>query len=73
MAEYRFSLSLSAERYLAYYQGAARAVIVRAHDGRRVQFPADALRPYVTQDGVHGEFVLQANAQGRLVTLKRLT
>jgi hypothetical protein len=47
METVRFRLNLSAEKMLAYYQGAAQQVIARASDGRRVQFPAQWLRRFV--------------------------
>ncbi len=72
MAEFRFYLKLSRHDYLRYYQGNARAILVHTRDGRRVQFPASALRPFVTHDGIEGEFVLMINDQHKLVDLRRL-
>ncbi len=68
----RFSLNLSAERYLSHYQGRARNVSVVADDGRRIEFPANALRPFVTQNGVQGHFELLVDGNNRLQRLKRL-
>jgi hypothetical protein len=70
--EIRFYLNLSPERYLRYYQGAASAVSVVGVDGRRLQFPAEHLRPFVTHQGVQGEFVLQFDEQHKFLGLKRL-
>lgn len=69
---FRFSLDISSEAYLNYYQGRARTVIVQAEDGRRVQFPADALRPYVTRAGIQGRFELVTDAGHKLIELRRL-
>ncbi len=68
----RFSLSISAEDFLAYYRGEARQVLVRAHDGRRVSFPAERLRPFVTQAGVRGDFEMVIDGQRRCVSLRRI-
>ncbi len=68
----RFALSISREDYLRYYRGVARDVLVRSHDGRRVQFPARLLRPFVTHDGVRGEFRLLLDEANRLLDLQRL-
>lgn len=68
----RFRLDIDAEDYLAYYRGSAREVLVRAEDGRRVRFPASALQPFVTRDGVHGRFELRFDAGHRLLGLQRL-
>lgn len=69
----RFSLNLSADRYLRHYQGHARRVSVVADDGRRIEFPATALRPFVTKDGVQGYFELQIDDKNRLQRIERLS
>lgn len=72
MTTLRFRLDIGAERYLSYYQGVARQVIATTREGQRVQFPAERLRPFVTHDGVHGEFALEFDANNRFVALRRL-
>jgi hypothetical protein len=72
MNEVRFSLNISPQRYLSYYQGVARLVVVNARDGRRIQFPAEHLRPFVTHEGIHGEFALQFDEYNKFVGLKQL-
>ncbi|MEN8179238.1 MAG: DUF2835 domain-containing protein [Pseudomonadota bacterium] len=69
----RFSLNLSAERYLSHYQGRAKSVSVVAEDGRRIEFPANALRPFVTKQGVQGRFELLIDDSNRLQGLQRLS
>jgi hypothetical protein len=68
----RFTLNLSPEQYLSYYQGHARRVSLIADDGRRVEFPANALRPFVSQQGVQGDFELLIDDNNRLLNIKRL-
>ncbi len=65
-------ITLSAERWLPYYQGAVRALVVRSLDGRSVQLPAHALRPFVDHDGLHGIFIVDFDESGRLQGLQRL-
>ena len=72
MNEVRFYLNISADEYLRYYQGEARFVTVIGRDGRRVQFPANRLRPFVRHDGVRGEFVLRFDAQHKFVEMLRI-
>jgi len=72
MPSIRFRLDISPESYLAYYQGAARSVIATGRDGRRIQFPADRLRPFVTHDGVRGEFELEFDANNKFVAMRRV-
>lgn len=57
----------------AYYRGERQAVSGRALDGRRVVLPARALRPFLSQSGIHGLFEMTYDAAaGRLVDLKRI-
>lgn len=72
MHEYRFRLAIRPEKYLAYYEGAVHQIVVTLASGKRLQFPADALRPFVTHDGVYGEFVLRVNAENQLQDIKRV-
>lgn len=70
--ELRFRLAISADRYLRYYQGSAQTIIAKSHDGRRVQFPAASLRPFVTREGVRGEFALRFDENNKLIELVRV-
>lgn len=72
MNEVRFHLNISSQRYLSYYQGLARKVVVETQGGRRVQFPAEHLRPFVTHDGIQGEFALQFDENNKFIGLKRI-
>ena len=65
-------LSISAQEYLKLYSGTAQVVSARAIDGRRIQFPASCLRPYVTHEGVQGRFELVIDDKNKLQTLNRL-
>jgi hypothetical protein len=72
MRTLRFTLTISAEDYLSYYQGKARNVSAVADDGRRVEFPAEHLRPHVMHDGVRGRFELQFDANNKFIALRKL-
>ncbi len=67
-----FRMELSRDQVLSYYQGMARKVVVTATDGRRVQFPAEHLRPFVAANGVHGLFEMILSDEHRLIELRRL-
>ena len=68
----RFRLAISADEYLAYYKGSARAVVVVAEDGRSLRFPAGALQPFVTHQGIHGHFELRFDDNNKLQGLRRI-
>jgi len=67
-----FSLQISSEQYLAYYQGVAKNVIVRAHNGQTVQFPANVLQPFLTHDGIAGTFNLQIDEHHKFVGIQKI-
>ncbi|KAB7622973.1 DUF2835 family protein [Alkalilimnicola sp. S0819] len=69
--EVRFGLRISAEEYLRYYRGQARDALVTATDGRKVRFPAAALRRHVTREGISGFFVLRYDNRGKFHSLER--
>ncbi|MFP4208978.1 MAG: DUF2835 domain-containing protein [Wenzhouxiangella sp.] len=72
MKEYRFSLHISADEYLRYYQGQAVAVVVTDSNGRTIRFPANALRGHVDHSGIHGRFRLITDDDHRLQRLERM-
>jgi len=73
MSQYiRFSINITPEAFLQHYQGAASVVIVQAEDGRRIQIPANSLRPFVLQQGIVGRFELEMDQNNKLVKLTKL-
>ena len=66
----RFRLAISAEEYLAYYQGSAQAVIARSEDNRIIQFPASAIREFLTHDGIHGSFEISFDENNKLIAVQ---
>ncbi|MEE4296773.1 MAG: DUF2835 domain-containing protein [Wenzhouxiangella sp.] len=73
MNEYYFSLSISRDEYLRYYQGQAEAVVVTDSQGRNIRFPANALRSHVQHTGIHGRFRLVTDDLNRLQRLERIS
>ena len=72
MTEYRFQLAISAQKYLAYYEGSVHAVVVTLANGQHLQFPAEFLRPFVSREGVYGDFVLRVDANNKLQSIERV-
>lgn len=67
-----FTIQLSYEKYTAYYKGYAEHVIVTAFDGRKIQFPAEILKPYLTRQGINGTFVIHFDNQNKYQSLERI-
>ncbi len=66
------NLSISPEAYQRLYAGMAKHVTATAVDGRRVQFPANILRPYVTHQGIRGRFRIQFSDDNRFESILKL-
>lgn len=71
--QFTFSIQLSETEYQEYYRGVARSIVVMTHQGVRIQFPASALRSYITRQGIHGDFVIIMDSRNKLVSIKRRT
>ena len=72
MNRYEFHLAISPGQYLDYYRGVMRHVVVRSTSGQTVQFPASLLQRFVTNAGVHGDFVLTCDENHKCLGLERL-
>ncbi len=57
--KYYFSLSISYNEFLPYYQGKVHSIIATSNLGTKVQFPAMHLRKYLTNTGISGFFCLE--------------
>lgn len=72
MLRMRFHLTISPDDYVAYYAGKVRSVLVSSDDGRRIEFPAEHLREFVTHQGISGYFEIEFDEQRRFVALRKL-
>ncbi len=70
--EYRFYMSLSREKYLRYYAGEATTIQVKTVDGIKIQFPASAVQPWITHQGINGYFLIRFDNNYKLIELKKL-
>jgi hypothetical protein len=69
---YYFSLNLTSQDYLPYYQGRAQSIIVMTEQGVKVEFPAMHLRNYLTASGIKGRFCLQTQ-QNKFLSLEQVS
>jgi len=65
-------LHIGADEFIRLYSGSANMVVARAQNGQTVRFPANALRPFVLHDGVHGTFSLAIDERNKLISVERL-
>jgi len=73
MQRIRFRIDLPAEHFYRYYQGAAQTVQVEARDGRRIQLPAINLRPFLSSEGVYGNFELIIDNNNKLLKIRKIS
>jgi len=69
--KYFFSINITANEFLPYYQGSIQNVVVTTSQGTKVQFPAMHLRRYLTVSGIQGYFCLQTQ-QNKFLSLEKL-
>ncbi len=72
MTEFEFTLHLSAEEYLQYYEGGAKAIQVRSRCGKTIQFPAEKMRKFVLKEGIHGTFIMQLDTKNKFLSLRKI-
>lgn len=72
MNKYYFSLNVSYERFLPFYQGQVDTVQVVDEVGRRIDIPAIHFRQFLTRDGIFGKFELITQVDGKFITLNRI-
>jgi len=70
MTEVTVVIQISAEDYLAHYQGLTKEVVARAEDGRTIRFPSSILQPFVSHHGISGCFVISFDKDNRFIGIK---
>lgn len=68
---YRFQINISREKYLHYYAGEATSIQVHSEDGILIQFPASALKKFVTHQGISGKFRISFDENNKLINLQQ--
>ncbi len=68
----RFKLNLSADQYLKVYQGLAKTITTVADDGRRIAFPAQNIKPFLSHEGIYGRFEMELTPENKFVAIKKI-
>lgn len=69
--KYYFSINISSQDFLPYYQGSIQNVVVTTTQGVKVQFPAMHLRKYLTTSGIDGYFCMET-MQNKFLSLVKV-
>ena len=70
--EFFFRLSISYDDFLPYYQGRANRVEVRESKGRTLHINAHHFKPFLTPNGIHGNFRILIDENGKLQNTAKL-
>ena len=70
--QYCFTLVLSAEQVLWFYQGQVSAVQVLTDCGKRLQIDLLHFRPYFQHSGLNARFLLTTTMQGKFLRLDKI-
>lgn len=73
MERLEFSLAISAQDCLLYYQGLIKHVKVRTDEGLSVRFPASILQTILKPDGVYGRFAIYYDKKGKFIKIESLS
>ena len=68
----RFKLNLSADQYLKVYQGLAKNITALADDGRRIAFPAQNIKQFLSHEGIYGHFEMELTAEHKFIAIKKI-
>ena len=66
-------LDISTQEFQNYYSNNINSVIAMSHDGRKVQFPANLLQPFVSHAGIQGKFKLIVSDNSKFKSISKIT
>jgi len=65
-------LDITSADFQHYYANNVNSVVAMSHNGQRLQFPANVLRPFVTYSGVQGKFKLVIDNNSKFKSIDRI-
>jgi len=72
MSKVVVSLAIAADEYVKLYQGSARSVYTKTIEGRSIRFPANILQPFITREGINGNFSIEFDHGNKFKTISRI-
>ena len=65
-------IRITSEEFMKLYEGSAKNANGVARDGRRIQFPANILRPFLMHTGISGSFEIEFDEQMKFTSIRRI-
>lgn len=62
---------ISSDDFERLYGGTVTDVVCHSRDGRRIRFPGNILRRFVTREGIRGSFRIEFDADMRFVQIEK--
>ena len=66
-------LDISTTEFHHYYSNNINSVIAMSKDGRKIQFPANILQPFVSHAGVQGQFKVIVDKDSKFKSISKIT
>lgn len=70
--EFYFTIYISYKQFSSYYQGYSDSVALTDVKGRHLQINAKYFRPFLTLNGIKGQFRLELDSKGGYKSLTKL-
>ena len=73
MKQFSLSLQLTPRQVEEYYRGRAQQVVAEAADGRIIQLPIKVLHPFISKQGIQGDFLITTDDDNRFVKITSIS
>ena len=64
-------IAITPEEFERLYGGDVTDVLCRSRDGRKIRFPGNILRRFVTREGIRGSFRIDFDREMRFVKIEK--
>ncbi|WP_083690089.1 DUF2835 domain-containing protein [Colwellia sp. UCD-KL20] len=69
--KYYFSVNMTYDDFLPYYQGRISTVMVMSTEGQRIQFPAMHIKKFLMPHGINGFFCMHTE-NNKFISLEKI-
>ena len=65
-------MGLSEHKLKSYYRGNVQNVVVTTNEGLRLQLPISVFRPYITNSGIQGIFIVYVDDDNKMIRVEKV-
>jgi len=70
--KYYFSVNMTYDEFLPFYQGKVNNVVVTSTVGKRIQFPAMHIKKFLLSNGIRGHFCMHTK-NNKFVAIEKIS